>query len=379
MNLKRSIFNEFPEVFDIVEVIDYDDLSEKQLEFLKSKTTFTINNITDKNGTKFADIGYVIPLKLSRFRTIEQPKEKEYKKKILFLSFDMKIDTYGEEDTQNIFRESKTTKELFEKLINEKIEDTLTEFISYNDIYRFQNDYLYNNRKLIDYDFIFFGFIANHTTLSTLIINYAVSNNIPHMKYETYDYFHNKAYQFDLLENLNYGYIPSLMTSKLNKIILSKIKDFGYPLIVKDVFLDRGTGVSTINNQLELINKFKFNNKLLLIQKFIPNDGEYRVITIKNKVVLIAKKNAIEKVDKVSIDARKSIKGDLPENITFMCEEISKHLFSDIVGFDIIQDKNDGNYYVIETNASPHFSMFSVVTNVSVPEIITDYILNNMK
>ena len=31
---------------------------------------------------------------------------------------------------------------------------------------------------------------------------------------------------------------------KLNKIILSKIKDFGYPLIVKDVFLDRGTGVS---------------------------------------------------------------------------------------------------------------------------------------
>ena len=378
MNLKRSIFNEFPEVFDVVEVIDYTDLTEKQLEFLKSRETFTIYNIVDKNGSNFADIGYAIPLRLSRFKTII-PEIKNYKNKILFISFDMKIDTYGEEDTSNMFRESKTTRELFEKLINEKIKNTLIEFINYSDIYRFQNDYLYNDRKLTDYDFIFFGFISNNTTLSKLIINYAINNKIPHMKYETYDYLHNKAYQFDLLDNLNYGYIPSLMTSKLNKIILSKIKEFGYPLIVKDVFLDKGKGIFTINNQLELINKFKFNNKLLLIQKFIPNDGEYRVITIKNKVVLIAKKNAIEKVDKINIDARKSIKGELPTNVIYMCEEISKHLFSDIVGFDIIQDKNDGTYYVIETNASPHFSMFSVVTNVSVPDIITDYILNNMK
>jgi glutathione synthase/RimK-type ligase-like ATP-grasp enzyme len=365
------------DIDDYVEVINYDDLTEKQLAYLKSKKLFRVFDIITKNNKEFIDVGYKIPLKAERFKLVDVFSS--YKYKVLFISFDFKINFYGEKDTNNLFKNSNTTRELFTDLFEEKSKDVFVNFCRYEDIYRQHNDFYLDNNSLKDYDYIFFGFMANYTTLSTMLINYVTKHNIPHMKYETYNHFHNKAYQFDLLDSLGYPYIPSIMTTKINKNIYKTIEEFGYPVIVKDVFLDRGEGVWKINNEEELLKTFAGNTKLMLIQKFIPNDGEYRVITIKNKVVLVAKKDSIEDVNKKLIDSRKSKKGELPQDVLKMCEDISTHLFSDIIGFDIIQDSNTKKYYVIETNASPHFSMFSVVTNVSVPEIIVNTILKEIK
>lgn len=389
--LKRKI-----EEGDIVKVINFNDLSEKQLEFLRSKDTFKVVKVCDRtgapytDGTKYFDVGYTIPLLASRFKKVisEEIDYKRCKYKVLFLAFDIKINTYGEEDVTKMFRGCQATTDLFPKLFAEKEPGTKKEpgvyvkFANYDDIHRFKNEYYCEDINLKEFDFVFFGFMAAYTNIANLLINYATRNNIPHMKYETYAHFHNKAYQFDLLETLGYPYIPSIMTTKLSKDLLKKAeKEFGYPMIVKDVYLDRGEGVWKMKNREELTRHFSttWNRKLSLIQKFIPNDGEWRVITIKNKVALIARKGAVEDISKRDIDERKSKKGDLPQNIKDMCEDVSKHLFSDIIGFDIIQDLNTKKYYIIETNASPHFSMFSVVTNVSVPGKIVDYIMETIK
>lgn len=299
--------------------------------------------------------------------------------KVLFLQSDFPIKFYGEKDINNLFRGCHSSDDIFETLFREKSPQTTVDFANYDDVSRYQNEYYVNDNKLSEYDYVFFGFMYRFTTISTLLVNHLVKHGIPHMKYETYDYYHNKAYQFDLLETLGYPYIPSIMTTKLTHNIINQVKLFGYPVIVKDVFSDRGEAVYEIKDKEELIDTFDYNDKLMLIQKYIPNDGEYRVITIKNKVVLIAKKDAVSGVNKKNLNARKSKKGYLPQDVINMCEDVSKHMFTDIIGFDIIQDKNDGKYYIIETNASPHFSMFSVVTNVSVPEKIVDYILQEIE
>ena len=360
---------------DYVTVINLNDLNPKQLEYLQSKTIFQIDEITTKNGVKYADVGYKIPLKLSRFQKIENP----YKHRVLFLQFGLKLGTYGEPDTENFFRGLNNTSELFPIIINEKLPETRVDFYNYSDLYRLKDGYYIKNINIKEYDFIFFGFMSNYTNIANLVINYVVKNNIPHMKYETFNYYHNKAYQFDLLEDLGYPYIPSVMTTKLTPNLKRNIASFGYPLIIKDVYLDQGKGVFKMNNEEELIKFFQNNNNLMLIQKFIPNDGEFRVITVKNKVQLIAQKENIEDVNKLNIDNRKSKKGILPANVIQMCEDVSKHLFSDIIGFDIIQDKEDGTYYIMETNASPHFAMFSIVTGVNLPDIIANYIVEQIK
>lgn len=416
------------EVGDQVVCFDFDKLTEKQITFLKSKAAHEITAITDRlgkpweSGIKYAEIGYSIPLMLCRFKKADEVVEEDmskYKYKVLFIAFDIKLKTYGEEDVNKMLKGCDSTVQLFPQIFNDKIPSTKQEpgvyskFIGYDDVYRYQNEYYVDDVCLKDYDFVFFGFMASATNLATLLVNYCTRNKIPHMKYETYDYWHNKAYQFDLLETLGFPYIPSIMTTKLTKGIIEKAKEFGYPVIVKDVYKDRGEGVWKMNTEKDLIRFFKggykddeeekkpkkvantvgfeygggynyrpwtpANTSLVLIQKFVPNDGEWRVITVKNKVVLIARKDAVEDVTKKDIDERKSKKGELPADVTNMIEEVSTHLFSDIVGFDIIQDLNTKKYYIIETNASPHFSMFSVVTNVSVPEKIVDYILSTIK
>lgn len=303
-----------------------------------------------------------------------------FKYKVLFLSFNIKLHTYGETDHNNMFRGYKQTDSLFIKLFKERLgEDVYINFSSYDKVSRFQNEYYIDNDKLKNYDFVFFGFMANYTNICSLLINFVEKNNICHMKYDTYNHFHNKAYQFDLLESLGFNYIPSILTSTLNDTIIKNVELFKYPVVVKDVNLDRGEGIWKINNYDELKNFFSQTKKLYLIQKFIPNDGEWRVITIKNKTVLIAKKNKILDISKKNIDDRKSVKGELPEDVICMCENISKHLFSDIIGLDIIQDINDEKYYILETNSSPHFYMFSLVTGISIPDKIVDYIIQSIK
>lgn len=408
------------EVGDFVKCVDFSKLTDKQMDFLKAQDSFEVTAITDRmgkpweSGLKYVEIGYSIPLMLSRFQRVkggESTTTKEiditkFKYKVLFISFDIKLKTYGEEDVEKILRGCDSTVQLFPKIFNEKLpKDVYTKFIGYDDVYRYKNDYYVSDVCLREYDFVFFGFMASATNMASLLVNYAERVNIPHMKYETYDYFHNKAYQFDLLETLGYPYIPSILTTKLTNGILQNVKEFGYPVIVKDVYKDRGEGVWKMNDEKALIRFFKggyddddkkstgdevgytynyrrwtpANTSLVLIQKFIPNDGEWRVITVKNKIVLIARKDALPNFSKRDIDERRSKKGNLPQEVKNMIEDVSKHLFSDIVGFDIIQDLQDKKYYIIETNASPHFSMFSVVTNVSVPEKIVDYIIGTFK
>lgn len=376
--------NDDIKIGDYVKVCNFNNLTDKQLDYLKLFTKYKVKAITNRIGEeydpkidniKYYDIGYKIPFKATRFEKIDTTNYK----RVLFIQYEHNVNFYGEEDKNNYFRGLKTIKNVYTKLIEEKKSDISVDFYDYSDIYRMHNDFYVDDLKLTNYDFIFFGFMHQFTTISKLVVEYVERNNIPNLKYETYDHFHNKAYQFDLLDRLGYPYIPSILTTKLNRNVLAEVEKFGFPVIVKDPFSDRGEGVKLISNKEELKYFFLLNKGMCLIQKFIPNDGEYRVITVKNKVQLIAKKDPITKVSKKNIDDRKSKKGNLPGDVIKMCEDISKHMLSDIIGLDIIQDKNTKKYYVIETNASPHYCMFSVVADVSIPDIISDYIIDNMK
>lgn len=182
---------------------------------------------------------------------------------------------------------------------------------------------------------------------------------------------------------MGYPYIPSVLTVKPNNKLLNYIdSEFGFPVVVKKIDMDRGEGVSKSDSRSDLLSNLKSNTALVLIQKFIKNNGDYRIITLKNKVQLVVKRQRTNEDDfrnNLAVGGSKAYKATLPDEIINMCEDISTKLNCDIVGFDIIQDENDGKYYVMEANASPHFTTFSIVSGVNLPDIIVNYILENMK
>ena len=301
-------------------------------------------------------------------------------KKVLLLDFNMDIDTHGFDDTKDFFFGNKKSEPTMVRKIQDKLPGTEVDCLSYSDIYRTKSGFYINGVNLKEYNFVLFGLISKRTTLVKLVVNYLNLNKVPYMSYGTYVEYDNKAYEFDLIESLGYPYIPSVMTSKLNKNILSEIEGFKYPVIVKGVTGARGEDVHKADNELELQNLFNWGNGLKLIQKFVPNDGDYRVIVIKNKVEVVVKRKSTK-----SDEFRNNLamggtaeKGELPTDVISMCEDVSSHLHCDIVGFDIIQDMTTKEYYIMETNAGPHFATFAVVSGVDVLGLVANHIIKEI-
>lgn len=362
---------------DYVKIINFVGLTDRQIQFLKAKDTFFVNSVIDKDGRDFIDIGYAIPFKASRFIKIT------FDKKFLFLQFNLTIDTHGEPDTQNFFQGSPDMRTLFTKLINDRVPGSLVEFYSYTDIYRLGNNYFINNTDLADYNFVFFGFAKKHSNIPYYIQKYLKTVNVPFLTYESYNLYDDKMYGLDIVTDLGYDYIPTIQTSNINKRILKHVReDFGYPVIVKITSMDQGKGVFKVADEDALIKFYNSNyQRPTMIQKLIPNDGDCRVILIKNKVELVVKRqmtNPDEFRSNVALGG-KAIKTTLPQSVLDMCADISKHVECDIVGFDILRDLETGKYYVMEINVSPHMSTFIVVTGINLTGIIADYIVKNMK
>jgi len=371
---------------DYVVCEDTEGLSQKQLDFLNSKPYLKVKSVCDKKGNwyrsgePYIEVGYNIPLKLFRFKKIDRAANSKYK--ILFLQFNIGIDLHGEEDTHNYFKGHESMPELFTDLFKEKLPEAFVEFATYDDLYRVGGDFYMDDIKLKDFNFVFFGFMSKFTPIVSMLISYLDNNKVPYLKYGTYKHLDNKAYEMHLVESLGYPYIPTIMTSRLTRKIVEHVKEFGFPVIVKDIDLNRGEGVWKVEDMEELKSKFAGNSKPMLIQKFVPNDGDYRVISIKNKVELVIKKQRIEGSKEFRANVArggKAVKGTLPPEIISMCEDISKHLICDIVGFDVIQDIETKKYYIMETNSSPHFPTFSVISEIDIPSLLINYIIENMK
>lgn len=362
---------------DYVKVINFTGLTAKQTAYLKANDVYFVHSVVDKDGRDFLDLGYAIPFKASRFI------KTTFDKKFLFLQFNLPIDTHGEPDTNNFFQGCTEMRTLFTKLITDRVPGSLVEFYSYTDIYRLGNKYYINNTDLNEYNFVFFGFAKKHSNIPYYIQKYLKTEKVPFLTYESYNLYDDKMYGLDIVTDLGYDYIPTIQTANINKRILKHVReDFGYPVIVKITSMDQGKGVFKINTEDELVKFYNTNyQKPTMIQKLIPNDGDCRVILIKNKVELVVKRqmtNPDEFRSNVALGG-KAIKTKLPQEVLDMCVDISKHVECDIVGFDILKDMETGKYYVMEINVSPHMSTFIVVTGINLTGIIADYIVEHMK
>jgi len=372
-------------VGDAVKAVNLDGLGWKSTNYLRGQESFEVEAITDSKGEPYKgvgvphiQIGYSIPFKLFRFIKFEKPVIPKDKKKVLFLQFDLNVDLHKEEDKENFFRGYTTLKPVFMDYFKEIAPDVHVEFRNYDDIYRIKNDFYLDEIKLKDFDFVFFGFMTKFTTICRMLINYLDKNDVPYLKYGTYQEFDSKAYEMDLVQSLGYPYIPSILTTKLTKDVIASVKEFGFPVIVKDIYLNRGEGVKKVDDMNEL--KLQFNwGGMKLIQKFIPNDGDHRVIVIKNKMALVIKRLSQGKDFRSNIAAGgKAVRSELPKEQVKMCEDISKHLFCDFIGFDVLQDLETKKYYIMETNSAPHFPTFSVISGVNIPLLLTNYIIKEI-
>jgi glutathione synthase/RimK-type ligase-like ATP-grasp enzyme len=163
------------------------------------------------------------------------------------------------------------------------------------------------------------------------------------------------------------GY-PKLIKSQSNKII----SDLGFPFVLKSASADKGKDNYFVNDKAtfnQLIDKIS-ENDIYIAQAFIPNDGFYRINVFKNEAKLAIYRSRYHSNNPLKDHLNKPFGGinakiipieSLGSELVQLAVKSSIYMDREIAGVDIIQNKDDGKYYILEVNSSPQLRSGSYI------------------
>lgn len=161
-------------------------------------------------------------------------------------------------------------------------------------------------------------------------------------------------------------------------------RPYNWPIIIKGSGGDRGTRVYKADN-LEEMEKLIKNlrkseteeGKRYMLQEYIPNDGDYRLFVLGEKVLGIMKRSSQNKNEfRNNYSAGGSVEvAELPEEIKQLAVRAAKICGLAVAGVDVAFRDNDMKKPVIwEVNKGPQFKGLMAATGIDVPMEIVKYL-----
>jgi len=236
-----------------------------------------------------------------------------------------------------------------------------------------RNSILFKNNPINKYDLIYFRNIKQQFEIQTLISSIAKQQNIkvldPCFNSNRTKSINKSNVHFKLIQN-NIPTIDSVLAS-LDQLPVIQNKLL-FPCIAKITDGAQGKGVyfcKTLQNLKQVFDKVKTK---LLIQRFIPNDGDYRLFVVGDKVIGSMK----QVVKKGEFRNNYSLGGEIfPHQATNsqikLALDATSCLGLSIAGVDLINDRE--KWKIIEVNKSPQFIGLTKASNINVPRHIISF------
>jgi RimK family alpha-L-glutamate ligase len=191
--------------------------------------------------------------------------------------------------------------------------------------------------------------------------------------------FYNKFTQIELFRQYKIPAIPSFHTAINNKKNVSaflKRYKINFPCVAKISNSSQGAGVYKIDNAVDLARFIEKNqNKNIIFQKFIVNDGDYRVLVIGGRSLGVMKRTrkSAEWRNNLSLEATSAPVWN--KSIEKIAVDACKKIGLDFAGVDVIMAGK--KYYILEINDVPGFKGFEeVFPGTNVAKSLAKYILN---
>lgn len=147
------------------------------------------------------------------------------------------------------------------------------------------------------------------------------------------------------------------------------------PVIVKVSQGGRhGMGTFWIRTLEDLQELEKKGVKGFLIQEYIPNDGDYRVMTVGYKVIGGFKRAPKEEKLVMNKSIGKSVAVDLPADVIAEAEKAARAVEVEVSGIDLVRDDITGKVFVLEVNEAPQFKVFEKRTKINAARAIMSYL-----
>jgi RimK family alpha-L-glutamate ligase len=252
-------------------------------------------------------------------------------------------------------------------------------------------------QKVDDYDVLFFRTTGKHWEEVDLIINSIkrkdvvvvdplVRNGKPSMACKAWQMLVLKEAGIDVPKTV-YGslwYLYEVMFSNYLELI-----KFNFPVIIKGSGGDRGTRVFKADNLEEMEKLVRDLRKSeteegrrYMLQEYIANDGDYRVLVLGEKVLGVMKRSSQSKDEfKNNYSAGGKVElADLPEEIKELAIKAAKICGLAVAGVDVAFRDNDFTKPVIwEVNKGPQFKGFMKATGIDVPGEIVKFLVSLKK
>ncbi len=192
-------------------------------------------------------------------------------------------------------------------------------------------------------------------------------------------------YLYEVMSNHQQGFFVGPHALRMiagQKKSLASILNF--PVILKGSGGDRGTRVfksETLDDLEKLVRGLRKTEteegKRYMVQEYIENKGDYRILVLGEKVLGVMKRTSQsvgEFRNNFSVGGKVEI-SDLPEAIKVVAVKAAKVCGLSIAGVDIIY-KSKEEYYVLEVNKGPQFWGFMEATKIDVPREIVNYLIS---
>jgi ribosomal protein S6--L-glutamate ligase/gamma-F420-2:alpha-L-glutamate ligase len=244
----------------------------------------------------------------------------------------------------------------------------------------------FNGQKidLADFSLIYFRTVQSQVRNAHLAVNYLkkTSTIIMDEFWLVDQYDADKTLEYFRLISAGLPVPPFVYGS--TQLLRREGPKFGFPLILKRSNGSKGEQVFLARNEDQLESycqdfaQEENHGYFYLAQKFINNDGDFRVFVIGNQALGAIKRtrqNETEFRNNISQGGRAE-KVNLPEELIHLAIEAAACCRINIAGVDIILDKDDNNKpYILEVNAAPQFGGFSQATGIDVAQKMIDYLL----
>ena len=270
-------------------------------------------------------------------------RESTKKEKVLFISF-------RKSEKNSLDRVD------YHKYLRTKLNCT---FCEWEDLIFDENKILLGNKNVKEFDFIFIGVVGKNENYFVTLEKYCKENKVPYFKYGCSSERNNKIYQNT---NMSINQIPQIPTviSKCSSVDSKDlIKELGLPIITKIVNGSQGKGVEMQKTGIDLEKYLKKNkDETIIFQKFVENDGDYRIFIIGQDVMYSIKRKT--KDEKKEFRNNYSLGGtadrvEIPKKAMDIAKKASKSMGFDVSGVDLIKEKGLDNWYVLEVNSAPQF------------------------
>jgi len=223
----------------------------------------------------------------------------------------------------------------------------------------------HNGRDLSEYDVFFMRGDKFRTYMDTVatINEYGNLHGIKTIN----DYSHvrdsSKLLQAVRFERLG---IPVARTLLVTSALFHNLPaDWEFPCIMKATHGSHGNDNHLVHSIEEAKNIAESTpDKRYVLQRFVPNDGDYRILVIGDEVMVISR-TAIEgsHLNNTSKGGSAMIidTAELPSEIIADAKKLMSDLNMTIAGVDVLIDNQTGEYYFLEVNAQPQLMSGAVV------------------